>query len=153
MAAKTRAELTTQINTLLADNTNNEITAEDLRNIVGFCVESMYNLADDDQSEIDGLQAAITSNTSVAANTAARHAHIAAAAASADVVVGTKTINDDSTGIVGTRINPSVRFSDVNDNFATLLDLAADNRLKIIDVKDKVNAILVLLRNYGILTP
>jgi hypothetical protein len=43
MAQKTRAEILTEINTLLADNTTGAISAEDVRNVFIDIKDSFYN--------------------------------------------------------------------------------------------------------------
>jgi hypothetical protein len=45
MAQKTRAEILTEINTLLADNTTGAISAEDVRNVFIDIKDSFYNLS------------------------------------------------------------------------------------------------------------
>ena len=46
MAQKTRAEILTEINTLLADNTSGDISAEDVRNVLTDIKDSFVNLSD-----------------------------------------------------------------------------------------------------------
>jgi hypothetical protein len=46
MAKKTRAEILTEINTLLADNTSGDISAEDVRSVLTDIKDSFVNLSD-----------------------------------------------------------------------------------------------------------
>ena len=59
MAQKTRAEILTEINTLLADNTTGAISAEDVRNVFIDIKDSFYNLDDNDLDDIKGYKEAL----------------------------------------------------------------------------------------------
>lgn len=59
MAQKTRAEILTEINTLLADNTTGAISAEDVRNVFIDIKDSFYNLEDNDLDDIKGYKEAL----------------------------------------------------------------------------------------------
>jgi hypothetical protein len=59
MAQKTRAEILTEINTLLADNTTGAISAEDVRNVFIDIKDSFYNLSDNDLDDIKGYKEAL----------------------------------------------------------------------------------------------
>jgi len=59
MAQKTRAEILTEINTLLADNTTGAISAEDVRNVFIDVKDSFYNLEDNDLDDIKGYKEAL----------------------------------------------------------------------------------------------
>ena len=59
MAQKTRAEILTEINTLLADNTSGDISAEDVRSVLTDIKDSFYNLSDNDLDDIKGYKEAL----------------------------------------------------------------------------------------------
>lgn len=59
MAQKTRAEILSEINTLLADNTTGAISAEDVRNVFIDVKDSFYNLEDNDLDDIKGYNEAL----------------------------------------------------------------------------------------------
>ena len=59
MAQKTRAEILTEINTLLADNTTGAISAEDVRNVFIDIKDSFYNLDDNSLDDIKGYKEAL----------------------------------------------------------------------------------------------
>lgn len=59
MAQKTRSEILTEINTLLADNTTGAISAEDVRNVFIDIKDSFYNLSDNDLDDIKGYKEAL----------------------------------------------------------------------------------------------
>ena len=52
MAQKTRAQIVTEITTLLADNTTGDISAEDVRSVLTDIKDSFVNLDDDDSDDI-----------------------------------------------------------------------------------------------------
>ena len=68
MAQKTRAEILTQINTLLADNTTGAISAEDVRNVFIDIKDSFYNLDDNDLDDIKGYKEALLYITQTGTN-------------------------------------------------------------------------------------
>ena len=59
MAQKTRAEILSEINTLLADNTTGAISAEDVRNVFIDVKDSFYNLDDNSLDDIKGYKEAL----------------------------------------------------------------------------------------------
>ena len=59
MAQKTRAEILSEINTLLADNTTAAISAEDVRNVFIDIKDSFYSLSDNDLDDIKGYKEAL----------------------------------------------------------------------------------------------
>ena len=59
MAQKTRAEILSEINTLLADNTTGAISAEDVRDVFIDIKDSFYNLSDNDLDDIKGYKEAL----------------------------------------------------------------------------------------------
>lgn len=70
MANKTRAQIASDIATLLADNTAGEISAEDIRSIMTDIKDSMINLSEDDYEDISGLVAQLNAKAS------ATHSHV-----------------------------------------------------------------------------
>jgi hypothetical protein len=68
MAQKTRAEILTEINTLLADNTTGAISAEDVRNVFIDIKDSFYNLSDNDLDDIKGYKEALLYITQTGTN-------------------------------------------------------------------------------------
>ena len=68
MAQKTRAEILTEINTLLADNTTGAISAEDVRNVFIDIKDSFYNLEDNDLDDIKGYKEALLYITQTGTN-------------------------------------------------------------------------------------
>jgi len=151
MATKTRLQLKTEIDNLLADNTNQAISAEDIRTILGLMVDADFNLIDDEASDVSGIQSIISNNSDVDNNTNARHTH----STTGTVADNTRTIhskNDDTTGTVNTRLVVTSEAS-ANDNFATLLDALSLHDTELTQLSDKLNDTLTALRSFGILTP
>lgn len=170
MAKKTRAELTSQINTLLADNTNNEITAQDIRNMLGFLVESLMNLTDDDPGDISGFDDAVSANADVVAgNTVTssnitaliqgdthvsdsfnkRHTHTAGTSV-ADLSATTGTIDNQSGGTPADRVNTTGNTTTDNNN-ATMVTYINTTRQSVATIESKVNTMLARLRAFGII--
>ena len=59
MAQKTRAQILSEINTLLANNTSGDISAEDVRSVFIDVKDSFYNLDDNDLDDIKGYKEAL----------------------------------------------------------------------------------------------
>jgi hypothetical protein len=73
MAQKTRAEILTEINTLLADNTSGDISAEDVRSVLTDIKDSFVNLSDEgittaEAAFLAGVTSAIQTQLNAKAN-------------------------------------------------------------------------------------